>query len=143
MSDPFASGLVSENGQVALAMVSFTAAADPDVRPAALSALTSATAVNTSSGAAPRATSVATRRSAAGSSAAPFAAAPVRAATRGGGLVALAGSRSWAAYPARALRRARRMICRSWVTRAGPAAAISRAPVMAARSRAAARGRTR
>lgn len=44
MSDPFASGLVSKNGQVAVATVSFTAAADPDVTTAALSALTSATA---------------------------------------------------------------------------------------------------
>ena len=44
VSDPFASGLVSKNGQVAVATVSFTAATHPDVRPAALSALTSATA---------------------------------------------------------------------------------------------------
>jgi RND superfamily putative drug exporter len=44
VSDPFASGLVSKNGQVAVATVSFTAAADSDVTTAALSALTSATA---------------------------------------------------------------------------------------------------
>jgi RND superfamily putative drug exporter len=44
VSDPFQSGLVSKNGQVALATVSFTAAADSDVTTAALSGLTSATA---------------------------------------------------------------------------------------------------
>ena len=50
VSDPFASGLVSKNGQVALATVSFTAAADSDVRPAALSGLTSATAAARAAG---------------------------------------------------------------------------------------------
>ena len=50
VSDPFASGLVSKNGQVAVATVSFTAAAGPDVRPAALSALTSATAAARTTG---------------------------------------------------------------------------------------------
>lgn len=50
VSDPFASGLVSKNGQVALATVSFTAAADPDVTTAALSGLTSATAAARAAG---------------------------------------------------------------------------------------------
>ncbi len=50
VSDPFASGLVSKNGQVALATVSFTAAADSDVTTAALSALTSATAAARAAG---------------------------------------------------------------------------------------------
>jgi putative drug exporter of the RND superfamily len=44
VSDPFASGLVSRNGQVAVATVSFTASADADVTTAALSAVASATA---------------------------------------------------------------------------------------------------
>jgi uncharacterized protein (TIRG00374 family) len=48
-----------------------------------------------------------------------------------------------AAQPVRALRRPRRMICRSWVIRAGPAATVSSEPAMAARSKAPASGSTR
>lgn len=44
VSDPFKSGLVSKNGQVALAAVTFTGAANSNVTTAALSAVTSATA---------------------------------------------------------------------------------------------------
>jgi putative drug exporter of the RND superfamily len=50
VSDPFASGLVSKNGHVALATVSFRAAADSDVTTAALSGLTSATATARTAG---------------------------------------------------------------------------------------------
>src|SRR5580700_3208813 len=41
---------------------------------------------------------------------------------------------TWLFQLALALRRSRRMICRSWVIRAVPAAAITRAPAMAARN---------
>ena len=44
VSDPFQSGLVSKNGRVALATVSFAVAPDANVTPAALSAVTRATA---------------------------------------------------------------------------------------------------
>ena len=50
VSDPFASGLVSKNGQVAVATVSFAAATDSNVTAAALSALTSATAAARAAG---------------------------------------------------------------------------------------------
>jgi putative drug exporter of the RND superfamily len=50
VSDPFTSGLVSKNGQVALATVSFTVAAASDVTAAALSGLTSATAPASTAG---------------------------------------------------------------------------------------------